>query len=145
MGIGCARERGKRLPEKRPAPAEAPAEDLPESQRILTPRRDASQRLVQIGQSYLEVGQTDKAVQTFQEAINVDSENGVAYFYMAKALSRRGSYDDALHLLERAATFLGGEEPWRERVEGLRVEIREMQEGKFTQPEPSKQPEGIYY
>ncbi len=100
----------------------APAPSLPES---LRPRREASQRIVQSGREYLDKGEIEKAVQTFQEAVNVDPENGLAYFYLAFGLFQTESYDDALGLLDRAQALLSPFPEWEEEVERLREAILE--------------------
>lgn len=101
----------------------APMPSLPES---LRPRREASARIVQAGREYLDKGETEKAVQTFQEAVNVDPENGLAYFYLAFSLFQTETYDDALGLLDRAQTLLAPFPEWEEEVERLREAIIEV-------------------
>lgn len=143
---GCAKEPAKKLPPPKPKTGEKiPSPPSPEAEKTLSPRREASQRLVQIGQGYLENGEIDKAVQTLQEAINVDYENGIAYFYLSKSLLEKGSYDDALNILDRAENFLSEQESWKTKVEELRTTIKDAKEGKTAEPTPPKQPEGVYY
>lgn len=143
---GCAKEPAKKLPPPKPKTGEKiPSLPSPEAEKTLSPRREASQRLVQIGQGYLEKGELDKAVQTFQEAINVDYENGIAYFYLSQSLYQRGNYDDALSILDRAENFLSGQENWKTKIDELRVTIKDAKEGKTAEPTPQKQPEGVYY
>lgn len=106
----------------------------------LTPKREASQRVVQVGKEYLETGALDKAVQTFQEAINVDPENGVAYFFLAFSLFRSGLYEDALGLLDRADILLAPYPKWPEEVLRLRYMIEEAKEAS-----QKEKPEEGYY
>ena len=90
--------------------------------------------MVRLGEGYLENGELDRAVQTFQEAINVDIENGVAYYYLAKALYQKGLHDDALGLLERAAALLAVDSDWASEVSRLKTVIEEAKE---TTPPPT--------
>lgn len=120
-------------------PAEQPPPKMPEP---LTPRREASQKIVLLGTGYLEKNELDKAVQTFQEAINVDSENGVAYFYLAKALSQKEAYDDALGLLDRARALLSNDPDWTAQVLNLKMLIEGT---KQTPPAPKPTGQEVYY
>lgn len=86
---------------------------------------------MQAGKEYLDAGQTEKAVQTFQEAINVDPENGLAYFYLAFSLYQTKSYDDALGLLDRAETLLAPFPEWEEEVIKLKKGIEEEKREKI--------------
>lgn len=99
-------------------------------------------KMVNIGREYLDRGEGDKATQTFQEAINVDADNGVAYFFMAKALIFAKSYDDAGGLLDRAETMLAAYPEWLDQIYQLRVAIEEGKAGQGEEKE--KQKEGYY-
>lgn len=108
------------VPERPPPPPSA----------ALSPKREASQKIVQMGEEYLQKGLIDKALHTFQEAVNVDSENGVAYFFLAKALYEAKAYEDALGLLDRADSLLASYPDWHEAVSQLRVLIEQANENK---------------
>lgn len=108
----------------------------------LSPKREASQRIVQAGQEYLEAGDADKAVQTFQEAINVDPENGVAFYFMSLGLYRLRLFDDALGILERADALLAPYPEWHEEVVRLRYLIESTKEKEGRGEEGDK---GVYY
>ena len=136
---GCPKKPPKR-PTKVSIPTRpAPTPSLPES---LRPKREASQRIVQAGKEYLDTGQTEKAVQTFQEAINVDPENGLAYFYLAFSLYQTKSYEDALGLLDRAGTLLAPFPEWEEEVTKLKRGIEEEKKSGGTKKSEEK---GTYF
>lgn len=99
-------------------------------------------KMVNIGREYLDQGLVDKATQTFQEAINVDSDNGVAYFFMARALIFAKAYDDAAGLLDRAETMLAAYPEWLDQIYQLRVAI---EEGKTVQTGQKEQRKEGYY
>lgn len=98
--------------------------------------------MVKIGEEYLARGSLDKAIQTFQEAINVDFENGVAYYFMAKALFLAEVYEDALGLLDRAESLLRGYPEWLKEVIRLRLFVKEARENQIQMKNTEK---GGYY
>ncbi|MDZ4224290.1 MAG: tetratricopeptide repeat protein, partial [bacterium] len=111
---------------------------LPKGPEALSPKREASQNMIRVGEHYLEQGNVDKATQTFQEAINIDPENGVAYYYLSKGLSQKQAYDDALGVLEKSETLLGRYPEWVAEVKRLRAQIEE------TKANPSSLPQTGY-
>lgn len=117
-----------------------PAPPLPPLPQAIHPRREASLKVVNAGGHYLEQGETDKAIQTFQEAINIDSDNGIAFYFLAKALYKKESYDEALGILERAQVLLSGNPDWAREVNRLRESIQTAQ----TVP-PEAVERAIYY
>ena len=98
--------------------------------------------MVDAGREYLEKGDVDKAIHTFQEAVNVDSENGVAYFFLAKALVQTESYDDALGLLDRADELLNAYPDWHKEVLQLKADIENFKQNADQQKGTEK---GGYY
>ncbi|MDO8643916.1 MAG: tetratricopeptide repeat protein [bacterium] len=141
----CAKEprKGKPLPPKAPGKAKPAEPSLPTKPApALTPKREASQKIVRLGENYLESNELDKAIQTFQEAINVDFENGIAYYFLAKAFYQKGDFDDALGVLDRAQSLLVDDEEWLNEVFRLRLLI---EEAKAAGPEQKPSDKDIYY
>jgi len=144
--FACAKEpktSGPRHTSKKGPDVMKPGEPVPSKKgEPLSPRREASQRIVHLGEGYLEKNEFDKAIQIFQEAINVDSENGIAYFYLAKALHKTQAYDDAYGLLERAQVLLVDDPEWSRQVADLKAVIEESK-----QAQPIAKPTGqeVYY
>lgn len=95
-----------------------------------------------MGKEYLDSGEAGKAVHTFQEAVNVDPENGVAWFYLALGLYRTDSFEEAIGLLDKADTLLAPYPEWHEEVVKLRVLIQQTKEG--TIEKKPKEKEGYY-
>ncbi len=91
--------------------------------------------MIRVGEHYLSEGNLDKAVQTFQEAINIDTENGVAYYYLAKGLYQKQNYDDALGVLEKSEALLANYSDWVAEIKRLRNQIQETK----ANPPPSLQ------
>lgn len=143
----CAKERAKPSAPKPSAPpaVEKPKEILPPPTPppILSPKREASQRIVDVGKEYLEEEETGKAIQSFQEAINIDSDNGVAYFYLAFGLYKEGAYTQALGILDRAQVLLLQYPDWQTQVLQLRSIVEEGEKsGEIKNEEKPK--EGYY-
>lgn len=97
-----------------------------------------------MGEAYLENNDLDKATQTFQEAINIDSENGVAYYFFAKALYQKGSCDEALGVLDRAEVLLGSNPDWMGEVLRLKVMVEELRANPPEEQKPPSADVGYY-
>jgi len=90
---------------------------------INTPARRASMDMVYKGKAQLEREKYDKALGLFREAVIIDSNNGVAYYYMAKARFYLGQYDQAIGILDKADALLQGSNDWEEATQLLREQI----------------------
>lgn len=90
---------------------------------ISTPKRVASQEVVERGVKELQTNRAQNAVQTFQDAISIDGTNGAAYFYLAKAHYQLGSYERALAMLDRASALLGDANEWMSKIDNLKATV----------------------
>lgn len=125
---GCAEkkhgktfQRGTRTSQKdiiRPAEAQ---KEAPES--VSSPQRAASNQLVDKGLNYMDAKNYELAAVRFQDAINIDPRNGIAYYYLAMSDYYMGQSDEALGLLDKAQALIGYDERWNERIENLRASI----------------------
>ncbi|MBI4126869.1 MAG: hypothetical protein HY465_05185 [Deltaproteobacteria bacterium] len=116
----------KRLPSeerKDIPPSERSEEQLPTTPDASTPRRVASQQLVDKGIASLDAGNTAAAMESFQEAINIDATNGIAYYYLARSTYEGGQGSSALGFLDQAEALLGDDPAWLEEIVALRDEI----------------------
>jgi Tfp pilus assembly protein PilF len=114
---GCVRK-GR----PKPSYARPPVVETPKA----GPERNASNHLIIEGQQYLKLGMYGQAAYNFQEAINVDPNNGAAFYYLAYTKYRGGEYERVPILLDRAASLLKGKE-WDEKIEKLENSVREAQ------------------
>ena len=131
--VSCAKQSPNKKISHKPTPTEKKEESKPVEQvpikpappvpAAINPKREASQKIVEAGVGYLDHGEVDRASQAFQEAINVDGDNGVAYFYLAKVKDISKDYDDALSLLERASDLLNGNRDWEDAILNLKTHI----------------------
>ena len=90
---------------------------------VATPERAASERLVEKGIAMLDEGGFQRAANLFRDAVNIDTTNGVAYYYLAFARSRLDEREVALGLLDKAEALLSYDEDWVKRIDELRAEL----------------------
>ena len=124
---GCAKKGGevhKKLPPDvkrgdvmRPISVPPPAEGAP------TPERRASIRLVARGKAYLDSDKLDLARTNFRDAINVDTTNGVAYYFLALTYYYLNRPDLAKGLLDKSSQLITSDEKWQKKIDELRVEL----------------------
>lgn len=124
---GCAKEKKpahKRLPphERREHPDAIRPYETPQEE-VVTPARQASNRLVEQGKVFLDDEELERAASTFRDAINVDTKNGVAYYYLAVTHAKLGEPDVAEGLLDKADALLSRDPEWSERIEQTRSDL----------------------
>ena len=123
--IACppaAKKPAKKVPkakqeEKKPAEVSRPAA-APQAE---TPQRKASDRLVEKGKASIDSKSYDQAAGLFQDAMNVDPSNGVAYYYLALTDHYLGQGGAAAGLLDKAESLLRGDKYWAQKIEELRT------------------------
>ena len=89
-----------------------------------TPKARASAKMVEDGRRSMIAGEYEAAQRAFQDAINIDPGNGVAYYYLAKAKYELGQYEQAGGVLDKAEELLAGSKEWAEAVASLRELIK---------------------
>ena len=82
----------------------------------------AAMKLVERGKNQYNEGFFQDSMQTFEKAINIEPNNGEAYFWMAKSNFAIGDYDNAGQLLDQAKNYLSGSE-WDPKIKKLDKEI----------------------
>ena len=92
----------------------------PEAQQPDTPQRKASNRVMDKGKTALDGKSYDQAAQLFQDAVNIDSTNGAAYYYLAMTDHYLGQNAVAAGLLDKAESLLRRDAYWMEKIEELR-------------------------
>lgn len=96
---------------------------VPSVDEVGTPERAASMRLVDRGKALLDDDQFERAASSFRDAINVDSTNGVAYYYLALVYSYLDRAELAAGVLDKADSLLGQDEEWKAKIDELRGEL----------------------
>ena len=110
------------MPDKQKPPSEAQrANARPSTMDVMTPQRQASNRLVSKGKALIDSGDFDRAAGVLMDAVNVDSSNGVAYYYLAVANVKLGNNEVAAGLLDKAEAQLGADEEWQSKINQLRA------------------------
>ena len=113
----------KRFPTRERVPPKEVKEVSRPQQAASTPQRKASSRLVEKGMLFLDDADYERAASVFRDAVNVDTTNGIAYYYLAFAHARMEEPDVALGLLDKAEALLGYDEDWTKRIDELRGEL----------------------
>lgn len=90
---------------------------------IGTPRRAASQRLVEEGKGYWIAGRLDEARSKLQEALRLDGSNGAAYYYLAVVAADAREWSDAEGYHAQAEALLRGREDYRMALDDLAERI----------------------
>lgn len=88
-----------------------------------SPRRIASDRLVEEGKGYLIAGRDAEARERFQRAVRLDGSNGVAYLYLAELAADGGEWSDAAGYHAQAEALLNGREDYRPALDDLAMRI----------------------
>ena len=90
-----------------------------------TPKAKASANMVEAGRRELANANFEPAERIFQEAINIDPSNGVAYYYLARAQFELGLFGQSSGVLDKAEELLAGSKEWMEAVATLQEMIKE--------------------
>jgi tetratricopeptide (TPR) repeat protein len=112
-----------RQEEVREKPKEVTRPASPSPAQAMTPQRKASARLVEKGVLEFNSRNYEQAAQIFQDAVNVDASNGMAYYYLAMTDASLGQPDTALGLLDKAESLLRDDQYWMGKIEELRASL----------------------
>lgn len=93
----------------------------------LSPRAQASLQLTEQGRIFLEEGKINDAITTLEQAINLNPNNGLNYYYLSEAWLSRGEFEQAAEINRLAELYLKESPEWilkvneqRRRIQGLR-------------------------
>jgi predicted Zn-dependent protease len=120
------------LPPAAPPSAQAPAQPpaaVPDDSSLIAkitpstpPQRAASLRLTEEGRKLLEAGDHSRALSRLEKTISIDSTNPYGYYYLAKAHSALGRYQESLRFLDVAEPLFGNNPYWLAELYALRGE-----------------------
>ncbi len=117
-----------KIPQK-PLPTSTPDKSAPAPPSPPKPpetnRAKAALELTRKAIAYLTKSQPDSAISLLERAINMDSQNGETYFYMAQAWIMKGNPDQALQFNRLAEIRLGTVPEWQARIAEQRERIQE--------------------
>ena len=109
-------------PEDRSIQTGVPGKDM----RELSPRAQASLRLTDQGRLLLEEGKAGDAIEMLERAINVDSTNGLNYYYLSEAWLYKGNFKAAEDFNGLAQIYLKDSPQWMVRVRAQEDRIDEL-------------------
>lgn len=112
MGASCATHEKRKPRSAKPAPVQI-------RHSVATAERSASSSLVERGVAAMMAGNSDEARDLFQEAIQIDPNNGEIYYHWAVLEEKEGDREQARQLWIKADAFLGDEPEWKMRLEKL--------------------------
>src|SRR6185369_11296097 len=117
------------LPPALPPAAAQPPAAVPDDSSLIakitpstTPQRAASLRLTEEGRKLLEAGDHSRALSRLEKTIAIDSTNPYGYYYLAKAHSALGRYQESLRFLDVAEPLFGNNPYWLAELYALRGE-----------------------
>lgn len=113
-----------------PTPESVPIGEL--AQKEAQPRRAASLRLVEQGRIDLFRSLYERAAQQLSKAIEVDSTNPYAYFYLGVTRFRVSRFEEASELFLRAANLFSDLDAWKAEAMAYRGESFEKS-GRFPE------------
>ena len=87
----------------------------------LSPRSQASLRLTEQGRALLEEGKASDAIRMLERAINLDTANGLNYYYLSEAWLFKGKFKQAEEFNGLARIYLKESPEWM-------VQVREQEE-----------------
>ena len=94
--------------------------------RDLSPRAQASLRLTEQGRLLLEDGKAGDAIGMLERAINLDSINGLNYYYLSEAWLFKGNFRAAGEFNGLARIYLKDSPQWMARVRAQEDRIDEL-------------------
>ena len=84
-----------------------------------SPRRRASDRMVEEAKGFWIAGRVDDARARLQQAVRLDGSNGGAFLLLAEIAADEGDWEDADGYHARAEDLLAGREGFRDRLDTL--------------------------
>lgn len=97
-----------------------------ESMENLSHRARASLRLTEQGRVLLKDGKPDDAIGMLERAINLDSNNGLNYYYLSEAWLYKGKFGRAEEFNALAEIYVKESPEWIARVMKQRERIEEL-------------------
>jgi len=81
-----------------------------------SPREKASLQLIEEGRQLLAEDKPDHAIRLLEQAINLNSDNGRCYYYLAEAWLLKGNSSEARQFNSLAKNYLNEDKDWKTRV-----------------------------
>lgn len=78
-----------------------------------SPREKASLQLTEESRQLLAENKPDHAIRLLEQAINLDSDNGRCYYYLAEAWLQKGNPSEARQFNSLAKNYLNADKDWK--------------------------------
>jgi Flp pilus assembly protein TadD len=124
-GEGTSNQKAAKPPARQAPPPQT--EKQPDSSvNKQSPMALAALALSDQGQAHLRNGKPDEAIRVLERAINLHSQNGETYYYLAEAWLMKGNAAQAKEFNHLAAMYVKTDADWRRRVQSQEERIREL-------------------
>jgi hypothetical protein len=116
-------------------PAPSPETQVPEPRSTVpstgqtdrsSPRTVASLRLTEQARLLIESKKPDEAIGILEKAMNIDTNNGQNYYFLAEAWIMKGNKAQALELNRMAGLYLSNDNSWKLKVKQQKERIGKM-------------------
>jgi Tfp pilus assembly protein PilF len=87
-----------------------------EASRQQSPREKASLQLTAEGRQLLAEDKPDQAIRSLEQALSLNPDNGLCYYYLAEAWLQKGNFSEARQFNRLAKTYLNENKSWNARV-----------------------------
>jgi hypothetical protein len=91
-----------------------------------SPRTVASLRLTEQARLLIESKKPDEAIGILEKAMNIDTNNGQNYYFLAEAWVMKGNKAQALEFNRMAGLYLGNDNIWKIKVQQQKERIGKM-------------------
>jgi hypothetical protein len=87
------------------------------------PRTVASLRLTEQARLLIESKKPDDAISILEKAMNIDTNNGQNYYYLAEAWILKGNKNQAVEFNRMAGLYLNNDESWKAKIKQQKERI----------------------
>ena len=87
-----------------------------EETRQRSPQEKASLQLTKEGRQLLDEDQPDQAIRSLEQALSLNPDNGLCYYYLAEAWIQKGNFSEARQFNSLAENYLKKDKNWNSRV-----------------------------
>jgi tetratricopeptide (TPR) repeat protein len=95
-----------------------------------SPRTVASLRLTEQARLLIESKKPDDAIGILEKAMNIDTNNGQNYYFLAEAWIMKGNKAQAIELNRMAGLYLNDDSAWKIKVQQQKERIGKMKSGR---------------
>ena len=98
-----------------------------EETRQRSPREKASLQLTEEGRQLLDEDQPDQAIRSLEQALSLNPDNGLCYYYLAEAWLQKGNFSEARQFNSLAENYLKKDKSWSARLASQADKIDDLE------------------